>query len=317
MKQKILKKINDFDNIIIIPHIRPDGDCMGSSFGLKHTIESIHPGKNVYVLGNHSHDSGFMGETSTLHDDLFKESLVISLDTGSLDRVADKRILTGKYVIRIDHHPHVEHFGDLEYIESKFPSTCTIITNLFREMNIEIPKMAAECLFFGTVTDTGRFKHRGVNANTHINAAYLLETGIDTDKIFNYVYLKELKSLQIDGYVLNNLKFTDSGVIYITLTTDILNEYGIDKEQAGNTISKLENIKGYPIWAVFYEIGESIRARLRSRGPIVNDIASNFKGGGHQLAAGATLQSWDELNTILEQLDNKVSEYKRLIDEVE
>lgn len=311
MKEKILKKIEEFDSIIIIPHIRPDGDCMGSSFGLKYTIENIYPEKKVYIAGYHSRDTGFMGETSTLTDDLFNESIVISLDTGSLDRVIDKRILTGKYVIRIDHHPHVEHFGDLEYIDSSFPSTCSILTNMFREMNIKIPQKAAECLFFGTVTDTGRFKHRGVNANTHINAAYLLDTGIDTSKIFNYVYLKELNTLKLDGYVLNNLKFTENGVIYITLTSDIIDEFEIDKEQAGNTISKLENIIGYPVWAVFYELEDKVRVRLRSRGPIINDIASNFRGGGHQLASGATLNSWDELDIILEQLDNRLIEYKK------
>ncbi|XMB86893.1 bifunctional oligoribonuclease/PAP phosphatase NrnA [Mycoplasmatota bacterium WC44] len=311
MKEKIITKIREFDDIIIVPHIRPDGDCIGSSFGLKYTIESLFPHKNVYVVGNHSRDTDFMGEISQLDDQLFKKSLIISLDTGSLSRVIDNRVTTGKYLIRIDHHPHVENFGDLEYVDSSFPSTCTIITNLFRENNIKIPKRAAECLFFGTITDTGRFKHRGVNTNTHINAAYLLETGIDTSKIFNYVYLKELSTLELDGYVLNNLKFTGNGVIYITLTTEVLDKLRIDKEQAGNTVSRLENIIGYPVWAVFYELEDKVRVRLRSRGPIVNDIASNFRGGGHQLASGATLNSWDELDNILKQLDDRVIEYKK------
>jgi len=308
--EKILKKINQFDNIIIIPHIRPDGDCLGSSFGLKHTIENLYANKKVHVIGNHSRDTQWMGEISEVTDELFKESLIISVDTGSLDRAIDKRILTGKYLIRIDHHPRVDFFGDIDYVNSDFPSTCTIITDIFRTSKIKIPVLAAECLFFGTITDTGRFKHRGVNANTHVNSAYLLETGMDSIKIFNYIYLKDINTLKLDKYVLNNFKFTKNGTLYLTITKDTIKKLNIDYEQAGNTISKLENIIDYPVWAVFYEIDEEIRGRIRSRGPIINEIAAKYRGGGHVLASGITLHHWNELEYILNDLDEVVSEYK-------
>ncbi|XMB67459.1 bifunctional oligoribonuclease/PAP phosphatase NrnA [Mycoplasmatota bacterium zrk1] len=311
MRDKIFAKIREFNDIIIIPHIRPDGDCFGSAFGLKYIIESIYPNKHVYVIGETTKSTSFMGETSNVSDDLFQTSLVISVDTGSLGRVFDDRVLTGKYVIRIDHHPHVEHFGDLEYIDSNYPSTCTIITDMFREKGIEIPKQAAECLFFGTSTDTGRFRYRGVTSNTHLNVAYLLETGIDTDKLFNYIYLKDYSAFKLEAEIVSMINSTDNGLLYLKLTAEKMEKLNIKSEEAGNAISKLEYIRDYPVWAVFYSHGDIIRGRLRSRGPVVNEIAAKYRGGGHAYASGVTLDSWDELDNLIKDLDIAIVNYKK------
>jgi len=303
MYKQIIEKIKQYETIIIIPHIRPDGDCLGSSFGLKQAIEENFD-KVAHVVGEHSSDSSWMGEISELNDSDFKGALAISLDTGSKDRMIDQRADLADFFIRIDHHPHVDHFGDIDYVDSNKPSTCTIITDMLRVEELTISTQGAECLFFGTVTDTGRFKHKGVDTNTHINAGFLLDNGVDIHKVFNHIYLKDLSRLTLDKFVLNNLKQTDFGFLYVTITKDDMAELGITKDDAGNAISKLENIKGYPVWAVFYELDDVIRGRLRSRGPVINGIAANFRGGGHALASGLTLHNWDELNLFMEELKN-------------
>ncbi len=301
MYKQILEKIKQFEKIIVIPHIRPDGDCLGSAFGLKYILEEL--GKEVHVVGEHSKDSKWMGEISTLNDQDFSEALVISVDTGSRDRMIDHRAELGDYFIRIDHHPHVDYFGDIDYVDSEKPSTCTIVTDMFRELEISIPKKAAEALFFGTVTDTGRFRHKGVDQNTYVNAGHLLSNNIDVTKIYNHVYLKDINRLELDKYVLNNFKTTEFGFIYITITQEDMRKVGITKDDAGNAISKLENINDYPVWAVFYELDGAIRGRLRSRGPVINGLAADFRGGGHAMASGLTLLSWDELPTFLIELE--------------
>lgn len=301
MYKDIIEKIKQFNKVIIIPHIRPDGDCLGSSFGLKYVLEENFK-IEAHVVGEHASDTEWMGEISTLDDSAFTDALVISLDTGSKDRMIDKRSYLGAYLIRIDHHPHVDFFGDIDYVDSDKPSTCTIITDMMRELEIPLSTQAAECLFYGTVTDTGRFKHKGVDENTHINAAYLLDFGVDIDKVYNSIYLKDINRLKLDQFVLNNLQVTDFGFLYVKITKKDMEELGIDKNDAGNAISKLENIKGYPVWAVFYELDDAIRGRLRSRGPVINKIAAQYRGGGHALASGLTLLKWDELDSLLEEI---------------
>ncbi len=304
MYKQIIEKINQFEKIIVIPHVRPDGDCLGAAFGLKYILEEL--GKEAHVVGEHSKDSEWMGEISTLKDSEFKNALVISVDTGSKDRMIDARADLGDYFIRIDHHPHVDYFGDIDCVDSEKPSTCTIVTDMFRELEIDIPKKAAEALFFGTVTDTGRFRHKGVNQNTYINAGHLLRNDIDITEIYNHVYLKDISRLELDKYVLNNFKTTDFGFIYIKITEKDMKSVGITKDDAGNAISKLENIDGYPVWAVFYELDGAIRGRLRSRGPVINGLAADYRGGGHALASGLTLLSWDELPKFLTDLQSTI-----------
>jgi len=311
MRRKILDKIAEFDDIIIIPHIRPDGDCFGASFGLKYIIEDMHPDKRIYVVGTHYRDTTFMGETVEVPDELFPKSLVISVDTGSLDRVYDQRVLNGAYVIRIDHHPHVEDYGDLQYIAPEFPSTCTIVTDICRKFEIPISQKAAECLYFGTVTDTGRFKFRGVNGNTHRNIGYLLDTNIDTDKLLFLIYSKDIETMRLDGKIFSMVENSPNGLLYLRLTKKGMKKLGITSEDAGKIISKLEYINEYPVWAVFYELDDKfIRGRLRSRGPVINEVAANYHGGGHSLAAGATLRTWKEVDSLVNDLDKEITIYK-------
>lgn len=301
MYKEILNKIKEYNKIIIIPHIRPDGDCLGSAFGLKYIVEEIFD-KEVHVIGHHAADTQWLGEISTLNDEDFEGALVFSVDTGSVDRMIDKRAELGDFFIRIDHHPHVEHFGDIDYVDSSKPSTCTIITDMFRELELPIPKKASECLFFGTVTDTGRFKHKGVDQNTYVNAGYLLNNDIDLTEIYNHIYLKDISRLKLDKFVLNNFETTEFGFIYIKITTTDMKSLGLTTEDAGNAISKLENIIDYPVWAVLYELDGKIRGRLRSRGPVINEVAAMFQGGGHAMASGLTLNNWDELPSLLDEI---------------
>ena len=300
--KQIVETIKQAQKVILIPHVRPDGDCLGSSFGLKYAIEENF-GIEAHVVGEHSKDSNWMGDISELSDSDFADALVISLDTGSKDRMIDSRGELGKFFIRIDHHPHVDYFGDIDHVDSSMASCCSIVTDMIRTSGLKLNDLAAKCLFFGTVTDTGRFKYPSVTSLTHINAAFLLEYNVDIQDVFDRIYLKDITRLNLDKFVLNNLQSTESGFLYVSITVADMKALKINKDDAGNAISKLENIEGYPVWAVFYELDGEIRGRLRSRGPSINGLAAKYRGGGHALASGLTLHSWDELDSFKTDLD--------------
>jgi bifunctional oligoribonuclease and PAP phosphatase NrnA len=299
----IKQLITAHDSIIIIAHVRPDGDCVGATQGLAHTIRHQFPTKKVYVRFEALEYLAFLGAPDEIEDSLFPDSLVISVDTASRERIYDQRFTLGKALLRIDHHPHVDFFGDIDYVDTSSPSTCNIITRLIREFGWDIPASAATALYTGITTDTGRFRYRGVTEQTLRQAADLLKTGIQPVDIYDQLYARDLLHVHFLGTFLSQAQ-TANGVIYVVLHQQEIVDSGLSEDQAANFISHLSDINGYPIWFLAYQTKEGIwRIRLRSSGIVINDVASRYQGGGHPQASGCQLTSIDQLPAFIADLE--------------
>ena len=311
MLNKILEKIKEYNKIIIFGHIRPDGDCIGSQLGLYYIIKESFPEKEVYITGETSEYLSFLARPELLDESLFKGALGISVDCPTIERLSDKRINLCDFKIKIDHHPDIEHFGDVEYVEL-ISSCAEIIVNLYLENQKELvlSNNAALPLYVGILTDTGRFKYDSVKPETFNRAALLLSKGLDLQYIDNKLSVERLDVLKLRGYVLSNFKITKNGFAYIIIKKDIMEKYNVSYEEAANEVSTISMIEACPMWAMFLETDEEIRIRLRSRGPIVNDLATKYNGGGHPKASGCKIKSFDDLDLFLNDADNKVKEYK-------
>ena len=137
----ILQKIKEFDTIIIHGHYRPDGDCIGSQYGLMHIIKATYPSKNVIITGETSDFVSFIGSPTLLEDEsLFENALSICVDCATSERLSDTRYNKAKYSIKIDHHPFIEEFCDLELIEDTASSACEIIMKLILIADITMMK---------------------------------------------------------------------------------------------------------------------------------------------------------------------------------
>ena len=311
----ILKKIEEYKRIIIFGHVRPDGDCIGSQYGLERIIKESYPDKEVLVSGETSDYVGFVGKPEMVDDSLFKGSLGICVDVANSDRISDQRYKNCDYVIKIDHHPNVEAFGDYVYVDDKAPACAQIITEFYlnNKNKLKMTTEAAEALYVGIVTDTGRFKYDSTTSKTHIIAASLLEYGVNIGKIDNELSVETIDSLKLRGYCLNTFKVTEHGFAYIVMKRETIEKFGVSDEDAANQVTSISTIEGCPSWAMFIEYPEQIRIRLRSRGPIVNQLAEEYSGGGHPKAAGARLDSWDDLDGFLAKADKLVDDYKKSI----
>ena len=299
----IKQLITEHDSIIIIAHIRPDGDCIGSTQGLAQTIRHQFPTKKVYARYEALDYLAFLGVPDDVEDRIFAESLVISLDTANRDRIYDQRFSRGKALLRIDHHPHIDYFGDIDYVDTSSPSTCNIITRLLTEFGWEIPAGAAIALYTGITTDTGRFRYRGVSEQTLRQAADLLKTGIQPVDIYDQLYARDLLQVHFLGTFLSQAQ-TANGVIYVVLHQQEIQDSGLTEDQAANYISHLSDINGYPIWFLAYQTTEGIwRVRLRSSGVVINEVASRYHGGGHPQASGCQLTSIDQLPEFIADLE--------------
>lgn len=310
MFKEILKTIEAYNRILVHGHIRPDGDCYGSQFGLAEIIKENYPEKDVHVVGDTSDFVSFLGtpEKATITDEMYKGALAIVVDCGSADRVSDQRYQTADKVIKIDHHIAQVHYGDIVYVEEESPACCQIITKFAKEMGLKINEKAAFALYTGLVTDTGRFRFRGVDSDTFDAASELMKHNVDVEVLDNKLSVETMNVIKYKGYVLANACFTDSGVVYIKVTRDIVNQFGLTDEEAASQVGLLGTVEGYPIYLLFMEYPTEIRIRLRSRGPRVDKLANMYGGGGHEKAAGAHLDSWEDLPRFIEDI-NKLNKY--------
>ena len=311
--EKILEKIKEFNRIIIHGHGRPDGDCIGSQYGLYYILKESFPEKEIYITGETSEYVGFIGRPTLLEDDeLFKDALCICLDCGNSQRLSDNRCFTSKFVIKIDHHPNVEPYGDYVYVDTTAPACAQIITEFYLKFKneLKLTKEAATALYVGINTDTGRIKFDSVNSRTFMAAACLVDNGVDLGYIDNQLSVETLDTLKLKGWVLSNFKMSENGFAYISLNRETIESFHVSDEDAAAQVSALSTIEGCPVWALFIEYPGEIRIRLRSRGPAINELAGLYQGGGHPKASGAKLENWEQLPEFVEKADKLVKEYK-------
>ena len=124
-----------------------------------------------------------------------------------------------------------------------------------------------------------------------------MEHDIDFGNLYTNLYTRPLKEVKFEGYIANNLKVTENGFAYAVLDEDILNEYDVDAATAGNMVNNFNYIDGIYAWAVFSydKNNQNIRGSIRSRGPVINEAAAMFGGGGHKCASGVRLNSFDDV----------------------
>ena len=310
---EIFETIKAYKKVIIFPHARPDGDAIGTSFGLQNIIATSWPDKDVKVVGETSDFTNFIGVPETLEDADFEGALAIAVDTANKDRLADQRFTKCDKIIKIDHHIKVEGYGDIDYVDTTRPAAALIILDLFLQHKDELKmtKEGAEALFFGTLTDTGRFKYSGVDGDTFRNVAVLYDYGIDANKIYRYLDTRTEELTRFRGFLLQNYQKTENGVVYFKVLPEYLEEFGVTLEEASSLVNELGVFADCPIWALFAEYEEQIvRCRIRSKGPAINTLANKYDGRGHAMASGASLGTWDRTDLLLKDADALAKEYK-------
>lgn len=316
IKEVIYNKIRENNRIVLFRHARPDGDCIGATKGMRGLIKKTWPHKEVFICDPSSSDLlDFMGEDALpTSDDFYGEALGIVLDTASVARISSDKHALCKEVIKIDHHIPVENYGDFAWVEEERSSCCEMVVDFAMTYadTLKLDSETATHLYTGMVTDSGRFKHNDVTGDTLRCAAFLLDAGVDTEKLFAKLYLEPYDNLKFKAKVYDNLQITENGVAYIYVDRAMQAEFNLTHEKASGAISMLDSIKGSICWIAFIESEEDnyIRVRIRSRFLPTNTLAEQFRGGGHSYACGATLYSVDEIPTLLGVADAMVKDYK-------
>ena len=313
MFNKIYKLIKKYNNIAIARHIGADLDALGAQIALKEIIKNTFPNKNVYAIGAYAAKFKFMGQLDRESEEMYNDSLLIVLDSPIVKRTDVDDISKFSYKIKIDHHPFDEEFCDLEYIDDASSSASEIVYDLCQNTRLKMTKYAAERLFMGIVFDTNRFLYPCTSTKTMRVCADIIDKyKIDKGTLYEDVYMRNLDEIRFQGYVFQNIKVTENGVGYITITEDIQKQFNVDAASAGNMVSNLTFINELLVWLTFSEDTKQniIRVSVRSRGPVINKIAMQYNGGGHKLASGMRINSFDLVDEIVEKLDEECEKYK-------
>lgn len=313
MFKQIRKAIKSYDTIVIARHIGADPDALGSQMALKELIKLNFPNKKVFIVGNPASRFKFMGNLDKMENIDTNKSLLFVLDTPDIKRIDGVDVNKFDYVIKIDHHPFIEQFANIEVIDDNSCSTSQLILEFIFLTKMKINENIARNLYTGIVSDTDRFLHDYTSQKTFYLVSKLLnKVNFKFTDIYNKLYERPFAEIKFEGYIYQNLSITDNGVAYIKINEDLMKEFAVDAASAGNMINNLKFVEGIYTWVFFSEDKKNnlIRANIRSQGPIINDLASRFGGGGHKYAAGARLVTWEQTDSLIEELDKLVKKYK-------
>ena len=308
---KIYEKIEQYSTIILHRHTSPDPDALGSQAGLARSLRLKFPDKRILCAGeNDEGDLAWINTMDEVTEADYKGALVITTDTGNTARISNKLYSKGDFLIKIDHHPDVEPYADLSFVDDEAPAASQIVADFLFKENLPVTAEVAYPLYAGIVGDTGRFMYPETSEHTFNVVAKLTATGININEIARNISDVTFAQAKLQAEVLEYMKVDPSGAAYAILTRDALEKLGVDSDQASCTVSTPGRIKDIIAWNVFVEKTDgTFRVHYRSKGPIINELAAQHDGGGHALASGANAKDMDEVKQIFAELVQVTKEY--------
>lgn len=305
----------DIKTVLIIGHIKPDGDCVGSTMGLYHYLKVVRPDLSLTVCMQPFSDSFYFLKdidqvVPMAEIDLNQVyDLCISCDASDKKRLGEACALfeQAKHRISIDHHITNEGMAETDYIRGGLSSCSEAICELIDMDQVNLA--CAECLYLGIVHDSGVFRFNTVTLATMTYAGMLMEKGVDQNRIIDETYFsRKYAQTRITGYVMEKAQLALEGkAIYASSTLADLARYGADSRDLNGIIDQLRVVKGVEVAVYCYELPNgNYKVSLRSNGDVnVSSICAKFGGGGHVRAAGceSSLPEEELLATILKEID--------------
>lgn len=314
MYKKIQELIKQYNTIILVSHIYPDGDAFGSQIGLKEAIKTNYPDKNVYVVGSGLKDFyDLLGPVDEVSDDVFNDALAILLDSNDLNRFEDQRFRLANKTIVIDHHVKGDReiHADVVLSIETASATCEIVLDLCRKLKLQFSNKCANALFLGILTDTGRFQYVNDYKKIFDDASFLIEKGANPTSIYKILNVVKEKDLFVRSIVFSKLKRYKEGLLVSYLKYKDIKKLGLSSTQVANYVNLLANIENYPIWVVACQNKEGhVKFEFRSNKYPLQPIAAKYGGGGHTYACGLTIE-----NCTIQQFNAVIADILMLLGE--
>lgn len=308
-----LEKIKKYQKIIIHRHKSPDGDALGSQYGLFTFLKINFPTKKIMLA--HEDDlnwlANFFKKEKNPSEDDFKDALIIICDTANKERIANNNYQLGKEIIKIDHHPETDNYGaKLKYVDQNRSSCSEIIFDLIDALkvkqNLKINAKIVNYLFLGILTDTGRFAYPSVNSDTFRVLAKIYQIkNFDAKDIYKLLNTFTEKDLKYRAYVINHYKQKDGFASFIS-KKNLSKKFNLSSDEITHFVSTLMISKNTNIalYAIYDRKEKIFRISLRSKEVAINKIAEKYGGGGHKLASGVKIKDKKDLLCLVKELES-------------
>lgn len=310
MNKILIDLINGYDNISIFRHEFADPDALGAQFGLKSLIEDNFNNKTVKALGQpvKSLNASLFPEMDIADDDFIKSSLAIILDTANTARIDDKRFILSSKIIKVDHHPAIEDYGDINIVDTSACATSFLLCDFSNENNLFVSEKTATYLYAGLVGDTGRFLHNNTTSTVFECAKFLLNKGANISKVYENLYSNSLDQLRLIGYIQQNFKIYDDKIAYFFLRKHDYEQFDVEFEKAKEYVYVIANIENINMWlsATYNPETKYYHVSIRSNKIPIDDVARKFGGGGHKFASGVKVSTIARLILIVKELHKKI-----------
>lgn len=311
----VIEELKGAHVVGITGHIRPDGDCTGSTLALYNYLKKNVPDMQVSVYleqpgEEFSYLCGYSDIKNTLEDGMRFDAFVV-LDCSSIDRIEPfaNGFKNAAKTICIDHHISNNNFADVNEVVPDASSACEVLYDVLEPDKID--RSVAECIYTGIIHDTGVFKYSCTSLHTMEIAGKMMQMGINYSEIIdNSFYKKTYIQNQILGRaLLESVLFYEGKCIFSSVTRDEMEFYGVTGKELGGIIEQLRLTDGVEVAIFLYETGDNeYKVSLRSKKDIdVSRIAVSFGGGGHVRAAGFSAKGTvhDIINRIGEMIEEQ------------
>ncbi|MBP3375497.1 MAG: bifunctional oligoribonuclease/PAP phosphatase NrnA [Clostridia bacterium] len=305
-ESEVAERLFSAQSVLILFHINPDGDAVGSAFALRHALISL--GKSAWCICASEAPERLLFAVEDSQESVLPESipegmsfdLTVSVDTASPSQLgALYEAYKGKIDIMIDHHGKGTPYAD-NYVAPGASSCgevlCTVIDRIYSKAGIPMPIRVSELIYTAVSSDTGCFRYNNVSPSTHILAARLIESGVDGADINHKLFgIKTLKQMQVEHAGFERMNFYSGGrIAIITFPYDLKAQYGATDENLETLVDVARCVKGVEVAAVIKQPTQENKFRVSMRSSCdfdVSEICAHYGGGGHVRAAGCTLSS--------------------------
>ena len=284
------------DNFLLVSHKNPDGDTLGSCAGLCLALRRA--GKTAFMFPNPQITDKFMpfvGEY--LADDDFRADYIIAVDVAAEDMFC--RGFSGKVNLCIDHHPTNPKYAELNLICPESSSTGEIILNMIEEIHGDVTEKEADLLYIALSTDTGCFQYGNTNADSFRAAARLADYGASFQRL-NVMFFRKVTSarIKLESMIYSGMRLYREGkVVLSTVTLDMLSQSGAKDEDLDDIASLPGRIMGEIVGISIRQLEEKkckVSVRTASKDISASQICMMYGGGGHDMAAGCTIEAGPE-----------------------
>lgn len=311
--KKIYRKIKEYDEIVIARHVGPDPDAVTTEIALRDSIKETFPNKKVYAVGSQVSRFKIYGNLDRVDESTLTNALLIVVDVPNISRIDGATFEKYKEVIKIDHHPFEDKMGEVEWVDATSCSTAQLVAELILDSKLKITYEIAANLFCGIVSDSDRFLLSYTTSKSFSITSRLIDSvKLDFTNLYPKLYERPIEEIRFQGYLAQNLNVTENGFAYLKISTEDINKFNVDSSTASNMVNNFNFIKGIYAWSfITYDAKNDIyKVNIRSRGPIINEVASRYNGGGHIYASGARVKTMEEIDNLIKDLDEVCKIYK-------